>query len=308
MGDGYLWHMRFPTRTRTDRTANYRAFFIDGETIRTRIVGGLPITTPSTPELEDCAINSRCFAACQYCYTSATRHGRDFDDIAGKAERVWGELDEAQRPFQIAIGGAGESTLHPDWAEFVKTVRGLNIVPNYTTNGMHLSPEIIRATVEYCGGVAVSYHPHIPLVFHKAVRRLSELRSDGVKLNAHVIVGGPDSLIDLKDIHHALGSRLDYLVVLPYQAAGRAVAIETDRTWHELFDWIEGLDRSARRQFAFGALFYDWLKQTGRADSIGLDLYEPEKYSGYRLMDETYRVLRRSSYDLTPKQQNQIAA
>ena len=80
-----------------------------------------------------------------------------------------------ERPFQIAIGGAGESTIHPDWVEFVKCVKDMEIMPNYTTNGMHLSNEIIRATEDYCGGVAISWHPHISKTFDKAVLKLSEI-------------------------------------------------------------------------------------------------------------------------------------
>ena len=78
---------------------------------------------------------------------------------------------EEHRPYQVAIGGAGEPTLHPDFCEVLKTSRELDIMPNYTTNGMHLSDKILYATKEYCGGVAVSTHKH--LKWGKAVEKLS---------------------------------------------------------------------------------------------------------------------------------------
>lgn len=230
---------------------------------------------------------------CHYCYTSALKTGSNFENIVDKADLVWGSLKPEDRPFQIAIGGAGESTIHPDWIPFVKRVNELGIVPNYTTNGMHLSDEILKATEDYCGGVAVSYHPHIKSVFHKAIEKLSKINT---KLNIHVIIGDEQSLIDLKEIYEQYNDVLDYIVILPYQAAGRAKEIDTENTWKEMFEWVNSVDS---KKFAFGALFYNWLKNHKIA--IEMAIYEPEIYSGYRLMDDSYSTLRRSSYDLREK-------
>lgn len=252
-----------------------------------------PITAPKHPEIEDVAINSKCFAACSYCYTSALKTGSNFENIVEKADVVWGSLKPEDRPFQIAIGGAGESTIHPDWVPFVKRVSELGIVPNYTTNGMHLSDEILDATEKYCGGVAVSYHPHIRQSFDKALQKLSKIDT---KLNIHVIIGDEQSLIDLKEIYEKYVDILDYIVILPYQAAGRAKKIDTEKTWIEMFDWVNSVESN---KFAFGALFYDWLKNHNIA--LDMAIYEPEIYSGYRLMDNSHMKLRKSSYDLTEK-------
>jgi MoaA/NifB/PqqE/SkfB family radical SAM enzyme len=283
-------------RIRIDEIANYRGIFFNGKTVRQRILPEFPISSLSTPEIEDVAINSKCFAACSYCYTNALKSGNNFDNIIEKAEMVWGELPMNQRPFQIAIGGAGESTLHPDWPEFIKKVKELGIMPNYTTNGMHLSDEILDITEKYCGGVALSYHPHIKGVFEKAMNKLSKIQT---RLNLHIIIGDSKSFSDLKLIYETYKDSVEYFVILPYQSVGRAPKIDTTQTWADLFLWLETLPQRGLKQFAFGALFYEYLNVN--KPGFEICVYEPEMYSGYRLFDDTYKILRKSSYDLTPK-------
>lgn len=283
-------------KIRIDRDANYKAIFFNYKTVRQRIDSSKPILSPKFAEIEDVAINNKCLAACSYCYTNAMKSGINFNNIVEKADQVWGSREMNDRPFQIAIGGAGESTMHPDWIPFVKKVNELGIVPNYTTNGMHLYPEILEATKKYCGGVAVSYHPHISKMFHEAIDKLSGFTSI---LNAHVIVSDSNSLSDLKAIFMAYRRLIDYFVVLPYQAAGRAVKIETESTWKEMFTWINSLPNKLKSKFAFGALFYPYLQKNDV--ELNIDIYEPEIYSGYRIFDDSFMNLRKSSYDLTIK-------
>jgi MoaA/NifB/PqqE/SkfB family radical SAM enzyme len=284
---------------RIDTKANYKGVFFNGKTIRQRINPTLPILAPEFAEIEDVAINSKCFANCPYCYTSATKSGSNFENIIEKADGIWGSVDQNSRPFQIAIGGAGESTIHPDWSSFVKKVRELGIVPNYTTNGMHLSKKILKATSDYCGGVAVSYHPHIPNVFSDSIEKLHTLRNSGVKLNCHLIVGDNKSLEDAKEIFSIHKDKIDFFVILPYQAAGRGSFVDTDMTWKNLFIWIHSLSENERSKFAFGALFYEWMLIN--EIPLKIEIYEPEIYSGYRIFDSSYRTLRKSSYNLEPK-------
>lgn len=283
-------------RTRRYPESNYISCFTDSyKTVRFKFDKSKDFVATPTPEIEDVAINSRCLANCSYCYTSANPDGKDFTDICDKAQNVWGSLKESERPFQIAIGGAGESTMHPDWIDFVKTVKDLNILPNYTTNGMHLSKSILKATEDACGGVALSWHPHIPQVFHNAYKRLSSIQT---KLNFHVIVGAEQSLEDLKMLYDKYRDGVEYFVILPYQEAGRGKKINNIKdVWTECFNWIKGLNDD---KFAFGALFYEWMKENG-TNGIDISMYEPEIFSGYRMMDENYKTLYKSSYDLTPK-------
>ena len=282
-------------KIRQDKSANYKAVFFNGKTIRMRldVSNHIPITAPKYAEIEDVAINTRCKAFCKYCYVSALATGEDFERIVEKAHLVWGSLSEENRPFQIAIGGAGESTLHPDWVEFVKEVHSLGIMPNYTTNGMHTTQEILKTTETYCGGVAISYHPHISKVFETAIKDYSCIDT---KLNVHVILGDKNSLIDLQSIYDKYVDVLDYIVVLPYQAAGRGKPIDTKSVWLEAFEWINSVEST---KFAFGALFYNFLLEN--KIPLEMSIYEPEIYSGYRIMDDSFMTLRKSSYNLEPK-------
>lgn len=283
-------------RIRKDINANYKSVFFNHKTIRMRLDNSKPITAPTHPEIEDVAINSKCLAGCSYCYTNAMKSGNNFTDIVEKAQLVWGSLALEDRPFQIAIGGAGESTMHPNWIPFVKKVNELGIVPNYTTNGMHLTDEILKATEEYCGGVALSYHPHIKKIFNNAMEKLKTIDT---KLNIHVIIGDNDSLEDLKTIFETHKNDVEYFVILPYQASGRAKEIDTSETWKNLFVWLDSVPSDRLRQFAFGALFYEYL--LNNKPNFEINVYEPEIYSGYRLMDDSYDILRKSSYDLSEK-------
>lgn len=278
---------------RIDEAANYKAKFFNGKTIRFKIDPLKPITTPKYAEIEDVAINNKCFANCPYCYTSATKEGSNFKNILVKALDVWGAKKQNDRPFQIAIGGAGEATIHPDFSKFVRLVKSFGITPNYTTNGMHLSEEILKATEDFCGGVAVSWHPHIEPTFHKAIEKLSSI--DTV-LNTHVIIGSEQSLEHLKLLYDTYQDVIDYFVILPYQAVGRGVPIEVNKVWKKTFEWIS---QENSKKFAFGALFYGWFLKNNIP--LNIDIYEPEIYSGYRMFDDSYNTLRKSSYDLSPK-------
>lgn len=263
----------------------YKSFFTNSyKTIR------LTSAKPITPELLDVAINNKCLANCPYCYTSALKSGRNFDNITNKAIEIWGKMPLNDRPFQIAIGGAGEPTLHPDFIPFIKEVRNLGIIPNYTTNGMHLSEDILSATEDICGGVALSWHPHIEKVFHESLNRLSKINT---KLNVHVILGDKKSLEDLKFLYSTYKDIFDYFVILPYQAVGRAKNIEVNETWDNCFDWVS---KEEPTKFAFGALFYEYIKE--KNISLEMSIYNPDVYSGYVILDDfNFNKIFKSSYD-----------
>ena len=175
------------------------------------------------------------------------------------------------------------------------------MVPNYTTNGMHLSEEILDATNKYSGGLAISYHPHIKKVFHKAISLIADYKEKHesvFKVNVHIILGSEESFVDLKNLYNNYSDIIDYFVILPYQAKGRGVEIETQATWVKAFDWISLHDK--KEKFAFGALFYNWLLEN--EVDIKMSIYEPEIYSGYRIMNDTDEKIRNSSYDLREKE------
>jgi MoaA/NifB/PqqE/SkfB family radical SAM enzyme len=277
---------------------NYRAIFNEktGQTIRIALDPRKPIGSLEHPELLDVSFGTKCLANCSFCYTSAIKNGENYPRLVQKIESWFGWLDENQRPFQVAIGGGGEPTLHPEFPTAVKRFRELGIMPNYTTNGMHLNEEVMDATVKYCGGVAVSCHPHLDKVWKKAVQTLTDAN---VRTNLHIIVGEPGTADRFFNIYEEFQDKIEYFVLLPYQAAGRAKAVETEGEWRELFSRLLKMER---KNIAFGALFYEFLLANQEEyGAFDISLYEPEIMSGYLMMDDDMYV-RRSSYDLRPKQ------
>lgn len=249
-----------------------------------------PILPLRYPEILDISLGTKCLANCPFCYTSAIKNGVNYPNLVEKIMDLFGNMNENQRPFQVAIGGGGEPTLHPDFIDALKAFHSLGILPNYTTNGMHLTPEILEATKQYCGGVAVSCHPHIPKIWENATINLFEY---GIVTNLHIIVGEPGSTERFLDIYERFHNMIDYFVALPYQAAGRAKPIEVEKEWDKFFALMPS------EKIALGALFYDYLLETGKKIP-NLSLYEPEVMSGYVMLDEN-PIIRKSSYDLTPK-------
>lgn len=284
-------------RVRDFPELNYRAIFTKwGKTLRAKYDESLPFGQQQLPEIEDVSINNLCLAACPYCYTNALKSGVNFENVVEKIHDYYGSLAPETRPFQIALGGSGEPTMHPDFIPVLQAYRSLGIMPNYTTNGMHLTADVLRATKDICGGVALSYHPHIEKVFWKAISQLNEA---GIKPNIHLIVGEPGSAAQVVRFYENFADKIDYLVLLPYQAVGRGAVIEVETEWAKLFSLLQTYNKE---KLAFGALFYEYIQTHAEALSfLDLDCYEPEVFSGYRLLDDSYMTLRKSSYDLRPK-------
>ena len=282
-------------RERRHPNENYYAIFNNGITLRFPIDASLPILPLRYPEIEDISLGTRCLANCSYCYTSAIKNGENYPDVLGKIRAHYGALSLNERPFQVALGGGGEPTMHPDFIAVLALFDELQIMPNYTTNGMHLNDDILAATQKYSGGVAVSCHPHIEKVWRRAVVRYVEA---GIKTHVHIIVGEAGSSDMFWRIYDSTEGLHNY-VVLPYMAVGRGKAVEVEGEWDIFFK--EACDRKVTN-LAFGAHFYEYfLRNLALMREIGVSVYEPEVLSGYRLLDDSFNLLRKSSYDLSPK-------
>ena len=274
---------------------NYHAIFNNGKTLRFAIDPSKPILPLRYPEILDISINNRCLAACDFCYVSALKTGINYENVVEKHIDLFGNMSLNEKPLQLAYGGEGEPTMHPDFPEVLKTTHDLQIMPNYTTNAMHLSDKIIDATSKYCGGVAISCHPHLKKIWEKGVKKLNEA---GINTCLHIILGGPGSNDEFWRIYDSI-KNIHYYVVLPYMVAGRAKKIDAEREWNLFFK--EALVRKPD-DVSFGALFYDYfLRNREIMTKLNVSIYEPEVLSGYRIFDDSYKLLRKSSYDLSPK-------
>ena len=248
-------------KIREFKESNYRGIWFNDKTIRIQLDDTKSITELEYPEFYDVDVfgvgKGKCNGGCKYCYLSATPNGDYVKDAVEKIKFYFGNMTTNQRPFQIALPGSGEITLHPDFVEILKTFHKLDIIPNYTTNGMwsyennlDIQKYFLENTEKYCGGVAVSCHPHL----EKYWKRATELYSlYDIKLNFHIIISDKESIDYFRKIYETWKDKIDYFVLLPYGNQGRAKHKEID--WKYLVSQLP----KDQRQLAFGANFYPYL-------------------------------------------------
>lgn len=88
------------------------------------------------------------------------------------------------RTNQFALGGRGDPDQHEHFEQILKICRQNEIVPNYTTSGFGMTPEIARVSCEYCGAVAVSWYRS-----EYTLNAIRMLLAAGVKTNIHYVLG-----------------------------------------------------------------------------------------------------------------------
>ena len=274
-------------KTRIFKDKNYKAIFNNGKTIRLALDPDKPIQELEYPEFYDVKITNYCEGNCPYCYQNSTKLDSHFKDILKKTQEYFGKMTENEKPFQVAIGG-GNPNQHPDFIELLKLFVSLDIMPNYTTNGIGLTADVITATKKYCGGVAVSCHPHLNTIWKKAVNRL---RNQNIKVNLHIIISDKESIDRFVKIYTQFKQRVEYFVLLPYSTAGRAIKKDIDYEYlMEKIVVLKNIDK-----IAFGANFYPYLQKDKKG--VCLSLYEPEIMSKY--LDMSNMKLYKSSFNLT---------
>lgn len=174
-----------------------------------------PLWSMHGPELLDISITNWCDKGCTFCYRRSTVKGShmsvgDYSDIMRQAA----ELDV----LQVAIGG-GNPNQHSDFIKILEETVKYGIVPCYTTNGRGLTNEILNATSELCGSVAISaYEPYSE--FRSSLEKLFEY---GIKANVHFVT-------DSKSIDTAIAwlnepplflDGINSLIFLNYKPIGR---------------------------------------------------------------------------------------
>jgi organic radical activating enzyme len=265
--------------------------WVSGKTLRFAIDPEKPITELQHPEFYDIKITGQCLGKCIFCYMDSMPNGEHYENIVKKLKLFFGYMSLNMRPFQIAIGG-GEPTLHPEFLEFLRVSKEeLDICPNYTTNGMwsitrgeEERKKLIDYTKKYCGGIAVSCHPHLQKYWAEAARLYYE---NDIKLNFHIIISDKESVDEFVKIYKDWKDKVSYFVLLPYSAQGRATKKKID--WDYL---VESLPEDMSK-LAFGANFYSYLQKN---PEIKVALYEPEIMS--KFLDMKDMSIHKSSFNL----------
>ena len=122
--------------------------------------------------------------------------------------------------FQVALGG-GNPNQHPDFVEILEYTASKDVVPNYTTNGRGLSSEILDATRQHCGAVAVSaYGP-----FDETAETIKTLTAHGIKVNVHFILDADsiDMAIEWLTEPPDFLLKINAIIFLNYKPSGRKV-------------------------------------------------------------------------------------
>ncbi len=88
------------------------------------------------------------------------------------------------RSNQFALGGRGDPDQHEFFVDILKICRENDIVPNFTTSGYGMTPEIAALCKEYCGAVAVSWYRS-----EYTLNAIQMLLDAGVKTNIHYVLG-----------------------------------------------------------------------------------------------------------------------
>lgn len=276
-------------KTRIFSEHNYKGIHMNGKTIRIALDPKKPITELLYPEFYDIAVTKKCFGNCSYCYQDSTPTNIEPKNIIKKVRNFFKSFTQNQLPFQIAYGG-GEVFTHKDFLKLLKiTKEEFDIVPNYTTNGMWIDfseekqKEIIDITKTYCGGVAVSTHPHLEQYWRKAVELYLE---NDIFTNLHVIISDKKSIDDFMEIYNEYTGKVKYFVLLPLSSQGRCKEAHID--WDYV---VKALPKDCH-DIAFGANFYPYLL-TSR-NRFNVSLYSPESMSGY--LDLTDMRVYKSSF------------
>ena len=85
---------------------------------------------------------------------------------------------------QFALGGRGDPDQHEYFEEILRICRENTLVPNFTTSGYGMTPEIAKLCKQYCGAVAVSWYRS-----EYTLKAIQMLLQTGVKTNIHYVLG-----------------------------------------------------------------------------------------------------------------------
>ena len=96
----------------------------------------------------------------------------------------WIAEQSKHRCNQFALGGRGDPDQHEHFEELLKICRENDLVPNFTTSGYGMTPQIAALCKQYCGAVAVSWYRSEYTL--NAIRMLLEA---GVRTNIHYVLG-----------------------------------------------------------------------------------------------------------------------
>jgi hypothetical protein len=284
--------MHQKVKTRREEPANYSSVFFNGKTLRIPIDRKKEITELEYPEFYDISLGNKCVTGkCPWCYASGNPKGVHYKNAEEKIRTYFGRMTENQRPFQVAIGGQQEPLEHPEFEAVLRAFSDLEIVPNYTTNGVLFNDDAVALTKKYCGGVAITMHPHLEKHWRQAIDRSV---ANKIRTNIHFIVSDAASVEVLKKLYAEYNGKVDYFVLLPHMNVGFAEKNPKTIDYAGLEVWLDQIHSFAN--IAFGANFYNFLTPLKKWD---VSLYPPEILSKYLVCDDRMGLYN-NSFEMRP--------
>jgi len=174
-----------------------------------------PFWSDHGPELLDISITNWCDKGCKLCYRNSHQNGEYISLVDLKIV-----LNQAKKMHvnQIALGG-GNPNSHPDFIEILRTIReDYSIIPTYTTNGRNLTNEILSASKEYCGAVAVSVFDLNESIYDI----INSMINYEIKTNIHYILTSDsiETVIEWLKEPGILPDKLNAIIFLNYKPVG----------------------------------------------------------------------------------------
>lgn len=162
---------------------------VEGERVPS---AGWPNGTHLTaPETVHWAVTVRCDLNCRYCYV---QRGRVKDEMGWEDVRRFIDVLRGMGVFQLAIGG-GEPFLRLDLPEIVAYTYEQGLVPNVTTNRLHLSERILRGIKGKIGRVQISFDMEEALdrdrgkgVYREVYAGIQRVRSEGIPFGINLLL------------------------------------------------------------------------------------------------------------------------
>lgn len=160
--------------------------------------------------METCVCSSRCKVDCYQKACDRTGANMSTEDFRKILEQCKGKT------FQVALGGAGDPDTHENFEEILKISAEYNIVPNFTTSGIAMTPKKAELCKKYCGAVAVS--EHFTDYTENAIDILLEA---GVKTNIHYVLSNKtiDTAIERLE-NNSFRKGINAVVFLLYKPVG----------------------------------------------------------------------------------------
>ena len=179
------------------------------------------------PILVSIELTNYCAKGCSFCYSKSTPEGQTFwtPDVLAPFIK-----DLAANGIEAVSFGGGEPLQYPYLWDLLDRLKEVPIFKSMTTNGLNLTPEVVRRLSGALNKVHVSLHyPERPAELSRVIRNVLELAQAGLKSGVNFLIKGKDIEAEKAAVRavKAAGLTADRVVFLPLRGKGIAVDMAT---------------------------------------------------------------------------------